>query len=110
MADECYRLITTNEFREWLKNEPPRSQYQIDARLAKIRFEGHFGFHRSVTINEKGPLKNQIWELKFNDGRRIYYAYIVENKILLLLGGNKNGQDKDIKKAKNIFIKTWFKE
>lgn len=102
---ECYRLIATNEFQEWLNNETPRSQYQIDTRLAKIRLDGHFGNHKSVSHCEKGNLKNLIWELKFNDGRRIYYAYIPEKNILLLLGGNKNGQDKDIGKAKNLFIK-----
>jgi hypothetical protein len=32
----------------------------------------------------------------------VYYAYIPEKKILLLLGGNKNGQDKDIRQAKKI--------
>lgn len=102
---EHYRIISTQEFLEWKSEESPRSQYQIDARLAKIRLEGYFGNHKSVSHGEKEPLKDQIWELKFNDGRRIYYAYIPEKKILLLLGGNKNGQDKDIKKAKGIFIK-----
>lgn len=100
---ECYRLITTKEFLEWLNEENPRSRYQIDARLAKIRLDGYFGNHKSVSHGDKGALKDQIWELKFNDGRRIYYAYIPEKNILLLLGGNKNGQDKDIKKAKNLF-------
>lgn len=108
---ECYRLITTEEFDEWLSKESPRSQYQIDGRLARIRLDGHFGHHRSVSSHEEGRLKNQIWELKFNDGRRIYYAYIPERNILLLLGGNKNGQTKDISKAKNIFLKkTEFKK
>lgn len=104
--NECYRLISTAEFREWLKGENPRSRYQIDARLAKIRFDGYFGNHKSVSHEEKGELKDKVWEIKFNDGRRIYYAYIPENNLLLLLGGNKNGQDKDIKKAKNLFLKN----
>lgn len=102
---ECYRLILTEEFEVWLDKESPRSRYQIDTRLAKIRLDGYFGTHKSVSSYEKGELKNQIWELKFNDGRRIYYAYIPEKNILLLLGGNKNGQDKDISKAKSIFLK-----
>jgi len=106
---ECYRLILTEEFREWLSSETPRSRYQIDARLAKIRLDGYFGNHKSVSHEDKGTLKDHIWELKFNDGRRIYYAYIPEKNILLLLGGNKNGQDKDIKKAKNLFIKNTIK-
>lgn len=103
---ECYVLISTEEFRKWIQHESPRSQYQIDARLAKIRLDGYFGNHKSVSHEEKGALKDKIWELKFNDGRRIYYAYIPEKNILLLLGGNKNGQGKDINKAKNLFIKN----
>lgn len=105
MDKEFYRIIQTEEFEEWLSHESPRSQYQIDTRLAKIRLDGYFGNYKSVSTHEKEPLKNQIWELKFNDGRRIYYAYIPDKNILLLLGGNKNGQDKDITKAKNIFLK-----
>lgn len=101
---ECCTLITTDEFQEWMRQETPRSQYQIDGRLAKIRLDGYFGNHKSVSHEEKGVLKDKIWELKFNDGRRIYYAYIPEKNILLLLGGNKNGQDKDIHKAKKLFI------
>ena len=71
---ECYRLVLTEEFHEWLNNETPRSRYQIDARLAKIRLDGYFGNNKSVSHDEKGMLKDEIWELKFNDGRRIYYA------------------------------------
>ena len=77
---ECYTLITTDEFQEWMRQETPRSQYQIDGRLAKIRLDGYFGNHKSVSHEEKGALKDKIWELKFNDGRRIYYAYIPEKK------------------------------
>lgn len=103
---EYYRLIQTKEFEDWLENETPRSRYQIDARLVKIQFDGYFGNKKSVSQYDKGVIKNQIWELIFNDGRRIYYAIIPEKNMLLLLGGNKNGQEKDIKKAKALFIKN----
>ena len=78
---ECYTLIMTEEFQEWMQHETPRSQYQIDGRLAKIRLDGYFGNRKSVSHEEKGALKDKIWELKFNDGRRIYYAYIPEKNI-----------------------------
>ncbi len=45
--------------------------------------------------------------MHWKNGRRIYFSYIAELDIVLLLGGNKNGQDKDIKKAKNI-LKKYF--
>jgi len=55
-------------------------------------------------------LENNVWALKWGNGRRIYYAYIPEKKILLLLGGNKNGQSNDIKntiKSLNIIWDTY---
>lgn len=58
---------------------------------------GHFG-----TVNDVG---NDILELKWQNGRRIYYAHLVDLKIILLLGGNKNGQNYDISQAKKILGK-----
>jgi putative component of toxin-antitoxin plasmid stabilization module len=40
-----------------------------------------------------------------HNGRVIYYVYFEEENILLLLGGNKNGQDKDINRARKILSK-----
>lgn len=91
-----YFLLMTMEYQEWLQNEPYKSKAQIARRLENIESEGHFGSHRE-------DLGEGICELKWANGRRIYYAYLPNENILLLLGGNKNGQDKDIKKAKNIF-------
>jgi putative addiction module killer protein len=102
---ECYRLLETEEFEDWLNGETARSRRQIGLRLGKIRLDGHFGTKNNVSRNEKGDLKDQVWEIKFNDGRRIYYAIIPEKNIILLLGGNKNGQSKDIAKSKALYLK-----
>jgi putative addiction module killer protein len=80
-----------------MKTQTLKSQRQILSRMLKIEEDGHFGHHKY--------LENNIWELKFNDGRRIYYALLPKSAIILLLGGNKNGQDKDIKKASTILRK-----
>ncbi len=93
-----YSISTTDEYDEWLENETLKSQLQIDKRLEKIKSEGHFGH-----INDN--LGERLSELKFNDGRRIYYVIIPIAKVILLLGGNKNGQDKAIKRAKSILRK-----
>lgn len=103
---EYYRLLQTEEFEDWLETETARSRYQIDMRLARLCLDGYFGTINNVSKKEKGILKDRVWELKFNDGRRIYYVCIPEKNILLLLGGNKNGQTKDITKAKGLFIKS----
>jgi putative addiction module killer protein len=46
--------------------------------------------------------------LKWGNGRRIYFTLVKDendNIIILLLGGNKNSQDKDIQRAKSILKK-----
>lgn len=91
-----YRLIKTPEYEEWLEEERPKSKVQIAKRLENIESEGHFGDY-------KDDLGDHICELRWKNGRRVYYALIPVNNILLLLGGNKNGQDKDINQAKKIF-------
>jgi putative addiction module killer protein len=55
------------------------------------------------TSNSK-PLRDGIYELKINyqKGWRIYYIVMRDRIIFLLWGGNKSGQDKDLKKAIGI--------
>lgn len=89
-----YTLYKADEYEQWHQDQTSKSQVQIEKRLSNIETEGHFGTHKY--------LKNDVWELKWRNGRRIYYAYLVEENILLLLGGNKNGQSKDIKEATKI--------
>jgi putative addiction module killer protein len=62
-----------------------------------LKQTGYFG-----TINDVG---DEVLELKWKNGRRIYYEIIPETTMLLLLGGNKNGQRKDITQAKKILKK-----
>lgn len=99
MKNIVYSIYDTREFDEWLEKQPAKSQLQILDRLSNIREYGHFGDHKDVNDN--------VWgELKWSNGRRVYYSYIPEKKILVLLGGNKNGQDKDIRKAKKILYEN----
>ena len=93
-----YQVYETQEYKEWLSKETLKSQRQVHSRVLNIEEEGHFGHHKYLE-------RFEIWELKFNDGRRVYYTLIPESNIILLLGGNKNGQEKDIKKASKIFRK-----
>jgi putative addiction module killer protein len=97
MITKKYKFYKTDEYQEWLEQETYKSQTQIAERLLKIELEGYFGTHKYLSDN--------IWELKWVNGRRLYYAYFAEINIILLLGGNKNGQNKDITRAKKIFKK-----
>lgn len=89
-----YKVIRTIEFNKWLEDQPLKSQVQIEKRISNIEIMGHFGI-----IND---VNDEVWELKWKNSRRVYYAYLVESAILILLGGNKNGQSHDIKQAKKI--------
>lgn len=89
-----YSIFKTTEYDDWFSQETAKSQVQIDDRLSRIESDGHFGTKKGVG--------NGVAELKWKNGRRIYYALIPEDNVLLLLGGNKNGQSKDIAEAQKI--------
>ncbi len=99
MRERFYRIHRVPEFREWFDEQTEKTKVQVDDRLSKIQDEGHFGDHKSVSEDD------DVWELKWKNGRRVYYSYIPEKKILILFGGNKNGQEKDIRKAKSLYKK-----
>ncbi len=89
-----YRVFRTEEFSDWLETQPPKSKTQIEKRIMRIQHNGHFG-----TIN---GVEDGVFELKWKDGRRVYYVYLQDKDVLLLLGGNKNGQSYAINQAKKI--------
>jgi putative addiction module killer protein len=94
-----YEILLALEFEEWEDSQTKKSQSQIDDRLAAIADEGHFGDHKSVSDDDS------VWELRWANGRRVYYSYLPKSNVLVLLGGNKNGQKKDIAQASNILRK-----
>ena len=97
-----YKILETLEFQKWRFKQEAHVRVLIANRLEKIEEEGHFGIHKY--------LKHNIWELKWANGQRVYYAHFPPKNILILLGGNKNGQEKDITKAKKILEKYSQKE
>lgn len=94
-----YRLEQTEEYERWRLSQPIKARLQIAKRLLLIQQEGHFGDHKSVD--------NGVYELRWESGRRIYYAIIPPMNLLLLLGGNKNAQNKDIQQAQRLY-REWF--
>ncbi len=88
-----FKIYPLQEYEKWFQTQTEKSKLQIIKRLNAIEQDGHFG-HTNI-------LGDDLFELKFNDGRRIYYTILPLSNVLLILGGNKNGQDSDIRKAKN---------
>ncbi|HBL16111.1 MAG TPA: addiction module killer protein [Elusimicrobia bacterium] len=60
--------------------------------------EGDFGDHRHVGIG--------VWELRihFGPGYRVYYGEEGPKVILLLCGGNKAKQRRDVAKAQRLWV------
>ena len=90
------KVIPSAEFTKWLNQIDFKER--IDARISKIEEENYFGDWK--------PIKNSsVLELRWRNGWRVYFGKINKGKeecILLLIGGSKNEQKKDIEKAKNI--------
>lgn len=84
---------------EWSLSLTGKNKIQVENRLMRIEQNEHFGTVRN--------LKDGLWELKFNNGIRIYFAYVGAKEIILILGGNKNGQSKDIAKAKSVLNRRY---
>ncbi len=84
------------EYSDWYEAQTAKVRAQIDSRLEKIRDFGHYGHVKK--------LSSVLFEIKFNNGNRIYCTEKVINgkAVILILGGNKNGQEKDIKKAQKV--------
>ena len=85
-------------FIQWLEslNQDKVSQHRIQERLDRVLL-GNLGDHHSV-----GEGVSEL-RLSFGPGYRIYYG-VEDNKIILLLcGGDKSSQKRDIKKA----IRYW---
>ena len=81
-------------FKDWLNRlKDKKAQARIAVRIARAE-DGNFGDHKSVGEG--------VFELRisFGPGYRVYYALDDGKIILLLMGGNKSTQSKDIEKAK----------
>jgi putative addiction module killer protein len=89
-------------FLRWLQSiKDKRTKFRITARLDRLE-EGHPGDYKSLGGN--------VYELRlpFGPGYRIYYGKLENLIILLLCGGDKSSQEKDISDARNYFKE--FKE
>lgn len=86
-------------FRYWLSSLKNKQLIErISLRILRV-IEGNFGDHKY--------LSDGVWELRmtFNGGIRIYYGLHKNEMVLLLIGGNKASQKKDIKKAFGLWEK-----
>lgn len=76
-----------------------KAKAKILFRIQKIESDGHFG--------DCKPVGDGIRELRVNfaNGYRVYFKEKDGKIIVLLIGGEKSSQQKDIEKAKEIWEK-----
>ena len=93
-----YIIDKTSEFDKWLlKLKDLRAKAKILIRIQKLEKDEHFG--------DCEPVGEGITELKINYAKG-YRVYIKEKEgkiIVLLFGGDKSTQQRDIEKAKEIW-------
>ena len=85
-------ILKTEEFDSWLSRLPPKTRATVLARLDMISV-GHFGDHKRF---------EGLLEFRWRNGTRVYGFFWRSSIVIALFGGNKNGQNRDIKKAKKI--------
>ncbi|MGA9884622.1 MAG: type II toxin-antitoxin system RelE/ParE family toxin [Candidatus Acidiferrales bacterium] len=84
-------------FDEWLSGLPDvRVQARVATRINRLA-AGNFG--------DCKPLRGGVWELRIDWGPayRVYYAMMDRAHVLLLCGGDKRKQSRDISRA----LESW---
>lgn len=89
-------ILKTDVFDEWLKKLKDKKEKSIIQVHINRIIEGNLGKLKPVIKN--------IYEKKINygPGYRLYFINYSKNIIILLCGGDKSTQQKDINKAQSI--------
>jgi putative addiction module killer protein len=91
-----YEVKESDLFSKWLlKLKDIQGKVAIIRRVKRVR-AGNFGDHKSVG--------DKVSELRITTGPgyRVYYTQQGDEIIILLVGGDKSSQSKDIEKAKEM--------
>lgn len=88
-----YKLFLTDGFQEWLDNiRDGMAKRRLVRRLERVQ-NGNLGDVKSVGEN--------VWEMRehFGAGYRMYYLKQGDILIIMLAGGDKSSQQRDIEQA-----------
>ncbi len=93
---DMYKILQTETYTKWFKKlKDERAKFSIGQRIIRMK-SGNFG--DSKNVGEK------VFELRIDIGKgyRVYFTNNGNEIVILLVGGNKSTQEKDIKKAKEL--------
>jgi len=86
----------TSLYRNWLKTLDLSIRARVQARV--LRFElGNLGDHKSIG--------DGVWEarLDFGPGYRLYFGKLGSSVVVLIVGGDKRSQPRDVASAKRAW-------
>lgn len=87
------RVIETLEFSDWLAGlRDVVARRAIVKRLTRLAATDHFG--------DADPVGGGVSEMRFHMGPGYRVYYIIRDGAVILCGGDKGSQDRDIAKAK----------
>jgi putative addiction module killer protein len=89
-------IYTTQLFDEWFAAiKDKQSARRIQVRIDRAE-DGHLGDHQSVGQG--------VWEMRLHHGPgfRVYFMWRGEEMLILLAGGDKSSQAKDIETAQQL--------
>ena len=88
-----FSVEQTVEFEKWFGRQSLKIQALVSDRVGRLTTSGFMGKSRALGTG--------LFELKWKNGLRLYFTFSGQ-KLILLNGGNKNGQKKDIERAKRL--------
>lgn len=90
-----YELQMTRIFQQWLKKLDRTTRLKLLERLDRVAY-GNLGDCKTIAYD--------LFELRcfFGGGIRLYFTLRRFQIVLLLVGGNKDSQERDIEKAEEI--------
>jgi putative addiction module killer protein len=91
-----FEIVQSTTFRQWIRRLRDREAVErINARLRRVVL-GNLG--------EVAPVGNGISEMRihYGPGYRIYYILDGRTVIVLLCGGDRDSQSRDIERAKRL--------
>ena len=90
-----HEILSTEQFDYWLRKQDKAIRHKVRQQIQKIEM-GNLGDHKQ--------LDELTYEIRIHipSGVRLYYMWQGKEIILLLGGGNKASQPKDVQKAKDL--------
>lgn len=101
---KVYTIKQTEQFNGWLAKLDAGTRARINTRLRMVHDWGHLGDHHGL---KDAPGISEM-RMGFGPGYRLYYT-IWEYRgqvLLLLLGGDKSTQTRDVRKAKAMLTEA----